>query len=207
MTLPTLGWVAKLGPNRAKTWSFSQAKYGAQTGAEYDAGNGILKSGQYVTGNNPTDANQTADSLFAQTWVQHFTQTFGTASKGGLTYGTSSSINMSGVTNPAPQACYQSVRYATSPLSYTLPNLTAGASYKVRLHFAEIYYNSAGSRTFNVSINGSQVLSSFDVFATAGAKNKAIVEEFTTSADSNGKITIAMTLLKDCPDICAIEVK
>ena len=86
MTLSTLGWVAKLGPNRAKTWSFSQAKYGAQTGAEYDAGNGILKSGQYVTGNNPTDANQTADSLFAQTWVQHFTQTFGTASKGGLSY-------------------------------------------------------------------------------------------------------------------------
>jgi hypothetical protein len=86
MTIPTLGWVAKLGPNRAKTWSFSQAKYGAQTASEYDAGNGILKSGQYVTGNNPTNANQTADSLFAQNWVQHFTQTFGPANKGGLSY-------------------------------------------------------------------------------------------------------------------------
>ena len=86
MTIPTLGWVAKLGPNRAKTWSFSQAKYGAQTAADGDAGNGVLANGQNVLGNDPTDANQTADSLFAQTWVQHFTQTFGTASKGGLSY-------------------------------------------------------------------------------------------------------------------------
>ena len=86
MTIPTLGWVAKLGPNRTKTWSFSQAKYGAQTAGEGDAGNGVLKSGGNVVGNAPTDANQTADSTFAQNWVTHFTSAFGTAAKGGLRY-------------------------------------------------------------------------------------------------------------------------
>jgi hypothetical protein len=62
ITIPMLDWVAKLGANRSKLASFSQAKYGAQTGNDAqwfaDAGNGILKSnGQYVTGNDPNDAN------------------------------------------------------------------------------------------------------------------------------------------------------
>ena len=33
-------------------------------------------------------------------------------------------ITISGITNPAPQAVYQSERYGNS--TYTLPNLTAG---------------------------------------------------------------------------------
>ena len=62
LTIPMIGWVAKLGANRAKLASFSQAKYGAQTGNDWqwfaDAGNGVLKStGQNVTGNDPNDAN------------------------------------------------------------------------------------------------------------------------------------------------------
>ena len=40
-----IGWVAKLGANRGKLAGFSQAKYGAQTGNDWqwfaDAGNGI----------------------------------------------------------------------------------------------------------------------------------------------------------------------
>src|SRR5207302_1820859 len=47
VTIPMLDWVAKLGPNRSKLASFSQAKYGAQTGNDWqwypDAGNGVLQ--------------------------------------------------------------------------------------------------------------------------------------------------------------------
>src|SRR2546426_12471547 len=67
ITIPMLDWVAKLGPSRTKLASFSQAKYGAQTGNDAqwfsDAGNGILKStAQYVTGNDPNDANVPSSS-------------------------------------------------------------------------------------------------------------------------------------------------
>jgi len=85
ITIPILDWVAKLGANRSKLASFSQSKYGAQTGNDAqwfpDAGNGILKSnGQYVTGNDPSDANVASTSSYQQQWVQHITATFGLAS-------------------------------------------------------------------------------------------------------------------------------
>ena len=89
---------------------------------------------------------------------------------GGLTANNSSAINTSGVSNPAPQAVYQSNRYGN--FSYAVPGLTAGKMYTVRLHFAETYWTAAGQRVFNVSINGQQVLSNFDIIASAGAAKK-----------------------------------
>jgi hypothetical protein len=45
ITIPMIGWMAKLGPNRSKLASYSIAKYGPQTGNDWqwmpDAGNGI----------------------------------------------------------------------------------------------------------------------------------------------------------------------
>ena len=43
---------------------------------------------------------------------------------------------------------------------------------------------------FNVSINGSQVLTNFDIVAAAGAKNKAIVKPFTLNANASGQYLI-----------------
>ena len=85
ITIPMLDWVAKLGANRAKLASFSQAKYGAQTGNDAqwypDAGNGILKStGQAITGNDPNDANTPNNALLQQQWVQRIVQNWGPAS-------------------------------------------------------------------------------------------------------------------------------
>src|ERR1051325_1427134 len=85
ITVPMLDWVAKLGPNRGKLASFSQAKYGAQTGNDSqwfpDAGNGILKAtGQYVTGNDPNDANVANSSAYQQQWVQAMVAKWGLAS-------------------------------------------------------------------------------------------------------------------------------
>src|SRR5262249_14557020 len=80
-----------------------------------------------------------------------------------------------------------------------------GASYTVRLHFAEIYWGSAGQRLFNVAINGTPVLSNFDILATAGGKDKALVESFTATADSQGKGTIQVTTVKDNALVNGIE--
>ncbi len=90
ITVPIIGWVAKLGPNRAKLGSFSQAKYGAQTGSDpyfTDAGNGILQStGQYVTGNDPNDADVPNSSNYQQQWIQAIVNKWGLAARGGQPY-------------------------------------------------------------------------------------------------------------------------
>ena len=98
---------------------------------------------------------------------------------GGNVSTTASAITTNGVTNPAPQAVYQSERWGAS--TYTFPGLTPGASYKVRLHFAEIFFSTTNSRKFNVTINSTQVLTNFDVLAAAGGKNIAIVREYTVT--------------------------
>ena len=91
LTVPMIGWVGKLGANRNKISSFSIAKYGAQTGNDWqwfpDAGNGILAStGQNVSGNNLNDANVPADSTFQQAWIQHLVTGWGRAVNGGVGY-------------------------------------------------------------------------------------------------------------------------
>src|SRR5262249_34824607 len=85
ITTPMLDWVAKLGSNRSKLASFSQARYGAQTGNDWqwypDAGNGILQStNQPITNNDPNDANTGNNSTSQGQWVQAIVNQFGAAS-------------------------------------------------------------------------------------------------------------------------------
>jgi PKD repeat protein len=91
LTIPMVGYVAKLGTNRGKLASFSIAKYGAQTGNDWqwypDAGNGVsTATGANITGNDPNDANVAADSSFQAGWVQHIVNVWGTTSNNGLAY-------------------------------------------------------------------------------------------------------------------------
>ena len=90
ITIPMIGWVAKLGPNRGKLASFSIAKYGAQADADWqwfpDAGNGVRTNGQNVTGNDPNDATVPVDSTFQQNWIYHMVSKWGTAANGGVKY-------------------------------------------------------------------------------------------------------------------------
>ncbi len=89
LTIPTIGWVAKLGPNRGKLSSFSVAKYGPQTSTDYwmpDAGNGVAAGGGNVTGNDPNDAD-VPDSVDSEgAWISHLVGKWGTAGNGGLRY-------------------------------------------------------------------------------------------------------------------------
>ena len=124
---------------------------------------------------------------------------------GGTSSYTAATINTSLVANPAPQEVYQTERYGD--FTYTIPNLTAGASYTVNLNFAEIYWTAAGDREFNVLINGTEVLTNFDVFATAGGENIAIVESFPATASASGTITIQFTTgAADLPKVSGIQI-
>jgi hypothetical protein len=124
---------------------------------------------------------------------------------GGGTISHANTIDLSGVRNPAPVAVYQTARVGN--FTYALPRFTAGSSHTVRLHFAETYFSTAGSRKFNVKINGTQVLSAFDIFASAGAKNKAIVQQFTVNANASGQYIIQFASVVNQSLLSAIEVQ
>jgi Malectin domain/Glycosyl hydrolases family 18/Fibronectin type III domain len=129
---------------------------------------------------------------------------------GGATINHANTINTSNVTNPAPQAVYQSARVTTTAgsgsFTYTIPGLTAGTNYLVRLHFAETFWTTAGSRVFNVSINSAQVLTNFDIFAASGGQNIANVQQFTEAANASGQFVITFTSVKDKALISGIEI-
>jgi PKD repeat protein len=122
---------------------------------------------------------------------------------GGSTGSTGNTIDTSGVTDPAPMAVYQTERYGA--FTYTFTGLTPSANYTVRLHFAE--FAGIDSRIFNVKINGTQVLTNFNIMVEAGAKYKAIVKQFTAAANGSGQIVIEyITGSADLPKSSGIQI-
>jgi hypothetical protein len=113
-------------------------------------------------------------------------------------------IDLSGVTNAAPMAVYQDARQGN--FTYTFAGFVPGSSHTVRLHFAETFFSTVGSRTFNISINGTQVMTNFDIFAAAGAKNKAVIQEITGIADSSGTFVVTFTSVVNNSLLNAIEI-
>jgi len=125
-------------------------------------------------------------------------------SSGGNLSSTTATINTSAA-GAAPAAVYQSERWGA--MTYTILCPQPSYPYTVKLHFAEIYYTAANQRKFNVAINGTQVLTNYDIFADAGAMNKAVVKTYQTTSDGNGNITISFTTGSvDNPKISGIEV-
>jgi hypothetical protein len=124
---------------------------------------------------------------------------------GGGTINHASAINLSAVANPAPMSVYQTARVGNS--TYTLSGFSPGSVHTVRLHFAETFFSTTGSRTFNVSINGIRVLTNFDIVATAGAKNTAVVEQFNQAASSTGDYVVTFTSVVNQALVSGIEVQ
>ncbi|SPE52277.1 Alpha-1,2-mannosidase (modular protein) [Verrucomicrobia bacterium] len=109
----------------------------------------------------------------------------------------------------APAAVYQAERYGKA-LAYTFP-VPKDKQYRVRLHFAEIFDDGAGRRVEDVLINGQPMLRDFDIFASAGGMNKAVVKEFFPIApDAQGNIVIRIASTTSSPDhnakISGIEI-
>lgn len=62
--------------------------------------------------------------------------------------------------------------------SIAIPAPSSGL-YTVSILFAETYWSSSGQRVFNVSLQGIQVLSNYDIYTAAGASNTAVNATFT----------------------------
>ncbi len=119
-------------------------------------------------------------------------------------------INTVGVAGAAPQAVYQSARQGN--VTYIIPAsaLTPGkTNYTVVLHFAELFWSQPGQRVFNISINGTQVQSNFDIVGTATNQSNftAVVLTFPNISIVNGQISIGFTGVTDQPMVNGIEIR
>ena len=110
------------------------------------------------------------------------------------------------IANTTDDPLYQSQRLGSSAapeLNYSIA--VQNGAYQVKLLFAEIVAQAAGQRVFNVKLQNSTVLSNFDIFASAGAPNKALTKTFNTTV-TNGELTFEFDHVVDVPAIAAIEV-
>src|SRR5580704_15880662 len=103
--------------------------------------------------------------------------------------GEAASVIATAIKGTPDQWLFQNERYSLddSPaMVYTIP-APVGA-YTLNLYFSENYVRGIGQRVFNVKVNGTLILTNFDIFATAGAQYTAVIKTFVVH--STGKITI-----------------
>jgi hypothetical protein len=90
LTIPAIGWVAKLDENRKPLPSFSIGKYGLQQDFDENgltsAGNGLTLDGAPITNNDPNDAAQPDDPAQERKWIESLVGRWGSSSQGGVRY-------------------------------------------------------------------------------------------------------------------------
>ena len=186
--------------------AFTAANNGAHayTARAYDtAGQTATSAAVTVTVNIGTSSGTTvsvnAGGSASGTFVadQYFT--------GGTAYTRTATVDLSQITsNPPPAAIFNSERYGA--FTYTIPGFTAGAAATVTLYFAEGYVSAAGQRIFSVQINGTTVLSNFDIFASAGGRNRAIARTFSATANASGQVVLRFVAGTQNPKVDGITV-
>jgi hypothetical protein len=109
------------------------------------------------------------------------------------------------ITGTDEDGLYDSNRWGTD-LRYDVPVGDSSATYDVTLHFAETYWSSAGSRVFDVLVEGATELAGFDPYAAAGGQTTAVSRTVTGVTPSNGTVSIDFAVQADNPMISGIEV-
>ncbi len=124
---------------------------------------------------------------------------------GGLVYSVDFPIN-----NTTNDELYQTEIFgpAVGPFSYEIP-VPDNGTYDIRLHFAELYFGiqagGLGSRVFNVSIEGNEVLANFDILSEV-APATALIKEFNNVRINDGFATIEFTGVTQRAKISGVEV-
>ncbi len=121
--------------------------------------------------------------------------------------------------NPIGNTIYDS--YYTSECYYSTqsdhvilePEIQAGTSYTLYLHFAETYFGSGnpgsggdGSRIFHVDVEGTRILENMDIHFAIGPSN-AIVFRYDFTATTNGSVTISFIPVNQNAKVSAIEIR
>lgn len=97
---------------------------------------------------------------------------------------------------------YRSERYG-NPVTYDVP--VPDGTYDVVLRFAEIFWEQDGQRVFDVTVEGRQALTDFDIHAEVGA-DTALVKRVPNVAVTDGSVTIDTTVSVDNAKFSAIDI-
>lgn len=138
------------------------------------------------------------------TWLRDQAYSFGSF---GYSAGTMGYVanTIVGVCTPG-QPLYQRERYSTSSGGFYYQFDCPAGIYETTLLEAETYWNGAGKRVFNVFIQGSHVLTNFDIFAAAGGQNIPLTRVF-TNAVTNAQLQVLFTPVVDNARISGIHVR
>lgn len=115
--------------------------------------------------------------------------------KGGSTFSVNGPIH--GTPDPA---LYQTERYGTFGYRVPLQN----GLYCVRVHLAEIWFKTSGSRVFNISAEGQSFAAAVDVCQSAGPMNATVLSRIIPVTD--GALDLEFIASKDFPKLSALEI-
>lgn len=123
-----------------------------------------------------------------------------------------SNSNLTNIKNTEKDAIYYSERSTTKSLGsfgYSIP--VPNGVYKIRLHFAEIYWGAtkggpggAGKRVFSANLEGKNIFSNYDINKEVGSMTAVIKNYFVDIKD--GELNLNFTASKDQPKISALEI-
>ena len=116
---------------------------------------------------------------------------------GGSTYGTKA-----GIAGTTDDALYQSLRYGNFKYGLAVED----GSYAVTLKMAEVHFDTAGRRVFDVKAEGKVVLDNFDIVRAAGGKNVAHDKTFTVEV-TDGRLDLDFVSLVNNAQVNAIAVE
>jgi hypothetical protein len=104
-----------------------------------------------------------------------------------------------------PSVIFDSERWAEQHWTFPVP---AGAQLQVRLYFANRYPGTAqvGQRIFNVGINGTTVLSNYDIVADVGNDTGTMKAFSGLTASGDGNVHVDFTAVVENPLINGIEI-
>ena len=103
---------------------------------------------------------------------------------------------------PSAQSLYQRERYGNFSYQFDCPI----GVYETTLLESETYWSAAGQRVFNISIQGSQVVTNLDIFAVAGGKNLPLSLVYTNSV-TNGQMLVTFTSVVDSARVSGIQLR
>lgn len=90
---------------------------------------------------------------------------------------------------------------------YRFPNLTPGGTYTLRIHVAEVYFQWADCRKFNIIVNGETKIAALDPFVLAeNNRYKGAYADIAATADETGALTVTFANIKDQFNVAAIEI-
>lgn len=110
--------------------------------------------------------------------------------------------NNNAITNTVDDALFQSER--NGDFSYSLP--VENGEYEITLYFAEIYFEEAGKRVFDVSVENTVLLNNYDIFSQAASKNKAQLETLNINI-TDSIINIDFISVENNAKLSAMSVK